>query len=134
MKCPKCPEPLQRVGTQGQALSCPRGDGYLVPRAELERLLAEGDADRLTKGALGSATPTHECPACGERMRRVRVVAPERCDVDACPACRATWLDAGEVERLREGGVRVRRDRVPNLPDEVVLFGAGFALGAFFSE
>lgn len=115
MKCPRCPEGLVPVGTQGQAYACPRQHGVLLPREEVQRAFEPRDAATLLRARWGSATPTADCPACGAAMRRVRVLRPDARDLDACPACAAVWFDDGEAERLQAGPLVVWNDGVPHL-------------------
>jgi len=40
-----------------------------------------------------------KCPACGEILIALEL---EGFEVDYCPACRGTWLDAGELDLIAE--------------------------------
>ena len=115
MKCPRCPDALQPVGTQGQAHKCPRGHGHLLSREEVGLVFEARDASAIRSAPLGSVTPGADCPSCGEAMRRSEVAHPHRCDLDVCASCGAAWFDGDELARLAEGGLHVRRDMVPPL-------------------
>jgi Zn-finger nucleic acid-binding protein len=52
---------------------------------------------KLLCGLCGAAVVT--CPSCGEHLSQVHTKV---CDVDVCGQCQGLWLDAGELQALRQ--------------------------------
>ena len=66
-----------------------------------------------------------DCPRCeGIKLRRHRFSRTSRVEVDHCPNCAGYWLDAGELERIREEQHpdRVAGERKPQLSMEVIRY------------
>jgi hypothetical protein len=60
-------------------------------RAEMERRQRESEREQYYM----------RCPKCGTRLDEQEV---EHLKVDVCPQCHGTWLDAGELDLLRQTG------------------------------
>ena len=58
-------------------------------RAEMERRQRESEREQCYM----------RCPKCGARLDEQDV---QHVKVDVCPQCHGTWLDAGELELLRQ--------------------------------
>ena len=56
-----------------------------------------------------------KCPKDGTPLEASRYEADVR--VDACPACRGTWLDAGELERIQAVRERSHEALLAHMPD-----------------
>jgi Zn-finger nucleic acid-binding protein len=82
-RCPECSGLLLEDEEVAQALTPGRGK----PRAALTR----DQVGALPDGGLA-------CPRDGAGMRRLEHHGVE---LDLCPECRALWLDAGELEKIR---------------------------------
>jgi len=67
-----------------------------------------------------------ECPRCeGVKLKRHFFSAKRQVEVDECPGCGGYWLDAGELERIRqetEEARIVRQARQPGLTGSVVRY------------
>ena len=62
-------------------------------------------------------TPKRACPKCdGVKLKRRYFSAKRRIEVDECPGCGGYWLDAGELEKVRdELGETARQKEVQSL-------------------
>jgi len=58
-------------------------------RAELERRQRDAEREQCYM----------RCPKCGARLNEQDI---QHIKVDVCPSCNGTWLDAGELELLRQ--------------------------------
>lgn len=107
--CPRCRRGLATVPTQWFLIDrCDRcrGEFYDVgevdPRLDLDRgdrRWLEEHMEPAPHDAPGGKAL--ECPGCRAAMDTFRVPGPQPVTIDVCPKCRGTWLDAGELERMR---------------------------------
>jgi Zn-finger nucleic acid-binding protein len=108
MKCPKCAasslETTKVADTEvDRCASC---GGVWFDEHELRALLDEGPRD--LKPLAGGSDRGHgarrgRCPRDAEELLPVHSARNPDVVVDTCPTCRGIWLDAGELDRLREG-------------------------------
>ena len=45
------------------------------------------------------------CPGCSVEMEKKRNTRDPKVVVDACPECKGTWLDGGELEAIQREGL-----------------------------
>lgn len=112
MKCPACfNELLQRQVGNLTLDVCERGCGGIWFDAfELERVDEEEEQAgehflniERDERIVVDASRKRNCPRCPEiRLHRHFYSAKRRIEVDQCPNCGGYWLDAGELEQLRE--------------------------------
>jgi Zn-finger nucleic acid-binding protein len=111
IKCPACNTSLtpQTVGKITVDI-CEGGCGGLwLDAFELDRL--KDAPDTATEILLHIATdhtiqvdPTckRQCPRCDEIKLKRRYFSPQRSvEIDECPGCAGIWLDAGELQTIR---------------------------------
>lgn len=67
---------------------------------KLDAELIKAHRDRLDAERAHAERKAHfmKCPKCGADLEEAEY---QHVKVDACPACRGMWLDAGEVEMIR---------------------------------
>jgi Zn-finger nucleic acid-binding protein len=106
VQCPKC-EDATLAATQIRDIEvdrCPSCHGVWFDEAELPHLLSfdhrsltplEGGRDRR-----GFTEKHGDCPRDRTPLLRVYSAQNPAVVVDACPACRGIWLDAGELDQL----------------------------------
>ncbi|MEB3330535.1 MAG: zf-TFIIB domain-containing protein [Candidatus Sericytochromatia bacterium] len=117
MLCPACQLPLDHVeAAPGLFLDvCQAGcQGLWFDNQELQALDEAGEhpeaavvqRDALAArgtGPLGDAHPRRPCPRCeGVKMRRFWFSWNRDVEIDQCGQCGGTWLDHGELTRVRE--------------------------------
>lgn len=79
---------------------CPKCKGLWLDKGELGKLLKDRKiTDFLTKHIGTQSKSELICPRCGSLMDFERA---EDVEVDVCLRCHGVWLDANELERLRE--------------------------------
>jgi Zn-finger nucleic acid-binding protein len=103
--CPKCGSRTKRIEVEifGPNIFidiCPKCRGHWLDHGELNKLLKDKKlSDYLTK-EIGTASKSKLiCPRCGGLMD---VETAEDVAVDVCLSCNGVWLDAGELEELKE--------------------------------
>ena len=101
--CPRCAEPLARVGGPLDESACAACRGRFVSTIGVERLV-EGEigvSRDLLRELVGRAGrgPCF-CPSCGTRMAPVRL---KGADVDLCRGCGGLWLDVDELRAISAG-------------------------------
>jgi uncharacterized protein len=58
-----------------------------------------------------------ECPRCaGVKLKRHYYSPRRRVEVDECPGCGGYWLDAGELEKIREETAAVQQEMAARQP------------------
>ena len=118
MNCPKCKTPTALVETElveanivARPSQCPTCKGRLFHTGDLKRI---EDTVVLKPFEPPASIPTSRtqhktmrCPRCPDRpiMRKVSNQRHEEVITDVCPKCESVWLDAGELERIREEGL-----------------------------
>lgn len=111
LRCPKCIEPLERVGILEWVVDrCTGCGGMWFDADELDVVRALPGAEAADTGdpAVGArldALRTIDCPRCDSRM--VQRVDAERPDVhyEQCSSCGGIFLDAGELRALSSAGL-----------------------------
>jgi hypothetical protein len=112
MKCPACFNELTKRQIGSLVVDvCDGGCGGIWFDAfELQRVDEEEEAagepllhinrdDRVVP----DVSRKRDCPRCADvRLRRHFFSAKRRVEVDECPNCGGYWLDAGELEQIRE--------------------------------
>lgn len=108
--CPACQRPLIELEVGGVVLDVCHGGcgGIWVDEGELEKIDGTGDFTLNVpidaSSAVDHAQP-RTCPRCDgkSQMRQVEVGSGEGgATIDTCPACGGTWLDHGELERIKD--------------------------------
>ena len=68
---------------------------------KLDAELIKAHRDRLDADRASAARKAHymKCPKCGSDLEETDY---HHVTVDVCPACRGMWLDAGEVQMIRQ--------------------------------
>lgn len=96
--CPKCRTTLTHVRRAGQLVeACPGCGGLWFDPGELTLLL------EVYRKVDDQGAPTAwVCPRCETSTLVVRPFPGTSVEVDRCASCGGTWLDAGELETLRE--------------------------------
>jgi len=86
--------------------TCPSCGGIWLDAEELARMDDNLFVDvetieyRAAKDSASDAALT--CPRCSVRMDKVHPAEFEAVVVDNCPTCKGFWLDAGELDKLRD--------------------------------
>jgi len=116
--CPRCWVPLAREDIKVWLRKvvvdhCPKCDGIYLDDGELRTLTGNFSlAKWLTKYLGVDSDSKLVCPGCGGVMDAER---PEGIEVDVCLNCHGIWLDAGELEALRElSGAEFRQGALSN--------------------
>lgn len=102
--CPRCWVPMvkERLPVFGPDIEvdrCPECGGVWFDPGELSRAVGRRLGGYLTKSVGVKSESQLVCPRCGGLMDLERVADVE---VDVCIECGGAWLDAGELERLRD--------------------------------
>jgi len=134
MKCPACDRELTnlQVGTVAVDV-CQRGcGGVWFDAFELKKVDEQHEAAGEHLTAIQhdptlrvDAARKRECPRCeGIKLKRHRFSPTSLVEVDHCPNCAGYWLDAGELERIREEQHPDRQAaaRKPQLSMEVIRY------------
>ena len=79
---------------------CPKCHGIWLDKGELQKILKDRKlADYLTKHIGTKSKSPMVCPRCGMTMDLEKA---EDVEVDVCLSCGGVWLDAGELETLKQ--------------------------------
>jgi Zn-finger nucleic acid-binding protein len=110
MDCPVCATALREVETDGVSVGvCSTCAGIWFDQGELARFDEPFEGGKELLGLIGPASSpphpdtTYHCPTGdGAVMARHYFSVKRSVQVDECPACGGYWLDAGELQRIRE--------------------------------
>ncbi len=112
MKCPACYNELRpmQVGTLEVDVCHGGCGGVWFDAFELQRVDEKHDLEaeallRIERDERVVVDPSRkrECPRCaGVKLHRHYFSAKRHVQVDQCPGCGGYWLDAGELEQIRE--------------------------------
>jgi Zn-finger nucleic acid-binding protein len=99
--CPRCWVRTDRVNRKGVEIDiCPKCNGIWLDTRELKKLIDSPRLyDYLTSYMGTEAQSKLVCPRCGGLMN---LEEAEEIEVDVCLSCRGVWLDAHELEALKE--------------------------------
>jgi len=108
MQCPKCYGEMDNVSTASATSlhldRCQQCGGLYLDQLTREDVgslaaLVEFDTGDETIGAEYDDTVYVECPKCDKIMDQRLTEEPVRIRFELCPACHATFLDAGELRQ-----------------------------------
>jgi len=112
MKCPACFNELCQMTVGQLTVDVCRGgcggiwfDAFELPRVDEPQ---ESAGEWLLNIELDPSlqinyTRKRSCPKCADiKLKRHYFSAKRRVEVDLCPGCGGYWLDAGELERIRD--------------------------------
>ena len=112
MKCPACSRDLTKFTLGGVTVdACAGGCGGIWFDAfELQRVDEENEVrtEHLLRiqrdvSLVVDQLRKRDCPRCdGVKLKRHFFSAQKQVEVDHCPNCGGYWLDAGELEKIRE--------------------------------
>jgi Zn-finger nucleic acid-binding protein len=88
---------------------CPKCNGLWVSAEEAEEILRRqprtiSDANKLEKVSLPDGRKVR-CPACYGDIMRARNLVNKDISVEQCLMCYGFWLDAAEIQNLKEKGL-----------------------------
>ena len=105
IECPRCWVELKEkeeeiLGPNIRIDICPKCNGIWLDHGELKKMIKDKEVtDYLTKDiGLKSRSPLI-CPRCRNLMDLEKA---ENVEVDVCLYCKGVWLDAGELEGLKD--------------------------------
>lgn len=104
-ECPRCwvamkKEEVEVLGPNVIIDVCPKCQGIWLDNNELKKILGDRKlANYLTKHIGTQSKSKLVCPRCGGLMDLEYALDVE---IDVCLVCNGAWLDAGELERLKE--------------------------------
>src|SRR5262245_10389619 len=110
MKCPACFNELTTIQVGSiEVDACHGGCGGIWFEAfELQRVDEEHEPGQplvhiqLDERVVVDPSRKRECPRCeGVKLHRHYFSSKKRVQVDQCPGCGGYWLDAGELEQIR---------------------------------
>ena len=105
IECPHCWVEMKTVekeifGPNIMIDICPKCNGIWLDRGELKKIIKDKEvSDYLTKDIGTKARSPLICPRCRDLMD---IEKAEDVEVDVCLGCRGVWLDAEELEGLKE--------------------------------
>jgi len=111
MNCVKCDGQLRKVVIgEIEVDQCDSCAGIWFDLGELEKILESESIDKLRKeidNKEGHDEKRGTCPRCGGTGNMVRVTSMKDADIhiDTCSVCYGQWLDAGEIEHLKDQGI-----------------------------
>ena len=121
MNCPACDNELSPMTVGNLTVDVCRGGcgGIWFDAFELQRVdepketagerLAGIERDPSLRLDPGRKRP---CPRCaGIKLKRHFFSAKRRVEIDLCPGCGGHWLDAGELDKIREEVEETARDK-----------------------
>lgn len=112
MNCPIDKTPLEKKIYEGNVEIdfCPECAGIWLDAGELEKIqeIRENDYSNKFAEHYDSRTEfesqleeeSRDCPSCDDVLIKKIYAGNSGIQIDACPACRGIWLDAGELQRL----------------------------------
>jgi Zn-finger nucleic acid-binding protein len=104
-ECPRCwvemvKEKVPVIGRDVVIDVCPNCGGVFLDKDEILRITGNRGLNRYLTKYLGIDSDSQLiCPACGGLMDGEKV--SEEVIVDVCLTCKGIWLDAGELERIK---------------------------------
>jgi len=135
MKCPACDRELSVIQVGSVEVDVCQGGcgGVWFDAFELKRVDEEHEAagEHLLQiqrdpQVKVDATRKRECPRCGRiKLKRHLFSRASQVEVDHCPNCAGYWLDAGELEKIREEqrpGQPAAGSKPPQLSMEVIRY------------
>ena len=111
MKCPACFNPLVEVQVGNVFVDVCQGGcgGIWFDAFELQRMDDTHEAGepllhlKRNENVLVDFNRKRDCPRCeGIKLHRHFFSAQRKVQVDQCPNCGGYWLDAGELEQIRQ--------------------------------
>jgi len=105
IECPKCwveakKEKMEAFGPDVIIDVCPKCRGIWLDQGELKKITGNRKlSDFLTKEIGTQSKSELVCPGCGGLMDIERA---DDVEVDVCLECNGVWLDAGELDELKE--------------------------------
>jgi len=119
MKCPACFNALTEltVGKLTVDVCCGGCGGIWFDAFELQRVDEPGDAAgewliniERDPAVQIDAQLKRACPRCdGIKLKRQFFSPKRRVEIDHCPGCAGYWLDAGELEKIRQENAPAER-------------------------
>jgi len=112
MKCPACDHQLTETQVGAVTVDACQGGcgGIWFDAFELKRVDEQHEAagDHLIRiqrdpKVIVDQSPKRACPRCdGIKLKRHLFGPKSKVEVDHCPNCGGYWLDAGELEKIRQ--------------------------------
>ena len=122
MKCPACFNELLQFQAGNITVDVCQGGcgGIWFDAFELQRVDEQHEAGdslleiRRDENVIVDQSRKRECPRCaGVKLHRHFFSGKRRVQVDQCPNCAGYWLDAGELEQIRqEKASQAETDRI----------------------
>jgi Zn-finger nucleic acid-binding protein len=114
MKCPRCGHALQQDNIREEAvtyncMSCTGCKGFWLNPQQLTEIEMAQDYSLIEVRKIPDAQAQMKpmtCPECpGDVvMEKFASFRDEKVVTDVCPTCKHVWLDAGEMQAIREDG------------------------------
>jgi len=112
MNCPACAHELTEIKFGGVNIDACQGgcgglwfDAFELKRVDEQHEVQDEHMLRIQRDPklVVDHTRKRDCPRCeGVKLKRHFFSAQKRVEVDHCPNCGGYWLDAGELEKIRE--------------------------------
>ena len=134
MKCPACDHELSGIQVGTMAVDVCQGgcggvwfDAFELKKVDEQHEVAGEPLTQIQRapGIRVDATRKRDCPRCeGIKLKRQRFSRTSQVELDHCPNCAGYWLDAGELEKIREEQHpdRAAAARRPQLSMEVIRY------------
>jgi hypothetical protein len=125
IKCPACFHGLTSLQVGSVTVDVCRGcggiwfDAFELQQVDEERETAGEWLLQVEREQRIQVDPQRkrECPRCaGVKLKRHYYSPRRRVEVDECPGCGGYWLDAGELEKIREESELARQEAVARQP------------------
>jgi Zn-finger nucleic acid-binding protein len=108
---PLVEEPRPALGPAVKVDACPKCSGIYLDKGEILRLTGKPSLNKyLTKMVGVDSDSTLLCPGCGGIMDLEDAAGVK---VDVCITCFGLWLDAGELQQLKDADTKAFRDLTP---------------------
>ena len=111
MECPACENQLQQITVSGIEVDVCKGGcgGIWFDNFELKKFDEKHEANgqelleiERDENIVVDNTQKRKCPKCDDMvMMRHFYSTKKEVEIDECPQCGGFWLDAGELERIR---------------------------------
>src|SRR6185436_15207099 len=112
MKCPACDHQLTETQVGAVTVDTCQGgcrgiwfDAFELKRVDEQHEAAGDHLIRIQRGpkVIVDQSPKRACPRCdGIKLKRHLFGPKSKVEVDHCPNCGGYWLDAGELEKIRQ--------------------------------